>query len=131
METVIIVIHLMVVIALVILILLQKSEGGALGIGGGGAGGGSNANFLSGRGSASALTRATTFLAFGFFATSITLTLIANQTGGTRSILDQIEQSAPGTAVPAPGGTTTTDDLLNQIPGATTEPSGPQVPLSE
>ncbi|MEO1200076.1 MAG: preprotein translocase subunit SecG [Pseudomonadota bacterium] len=128
METVIIAIHLMVVIALVVLILLQKSEGGALGIGGGGGAGG----FMSGRGTANVLTRATTFLAFGFFTTSIILTLIANQSGGAGSILDG-GTPAPGVVSDQPSGPATTDDLLNQIPGgsAVQEDTGPQVPLSE
>ncbi|MGO9756765.1 MAG: preprotein translocase subunit SecG, partial [Roseiarcus sp.] len=52
MQTVLIVIHLLVVIALVGVVLLQRSEGGALGIGGGG-------GFMTGRGQANALSRAT------------------------------------------------------------------------
>ena len=56
--------------ALVGLVLLQRSEGGVLGTGGGG--------FMSGRGQANFLTRTTAYLAMGFFATSITLTLLAN-----------------------------------------------------
>ncbi|TIT37225.1 MAG: preprotein translocase subunit SecG, partial [Mesorhizobium sp.] len=52
METVLIVIHLMVVLALVGVVLLQRSEGGGLGIGGG-------SGFMTARGAANALTRAT------------------------------------------------------------------------
>ena len=50
-----IVIHLLVVIALVGVVLLQRSEGGALGTGGGG-------GFMTGRGQANALSRATAIL---------------------------------------------------------------------
>ncbi len=57
-----------VVIALVASVLLQRSEGGALGVGGGG-------GFMTGRGQANALTRATAILATLFFLTSLTLTL--------------------------------------------------------
>jgi preprotein translocase subunit SecG len=56
MQTVLIVIHLLVVVALVGVVLLQRSEGGALGIGGGG-------GFMTGRGQANALSRATAILA--------------------------------------------------------------------
>jgi preprotein translocase subunit SecG len=80
-ETVLIVVHLLVVVALVAVVLLQRSEGGALGIGGGGGG-----NFMSSRGQANVLTRATAFLALGFFITSISLTVSgANR---RRSIFD-------------------------------------------
>lgn len=63
METVIIVIHLMIVIALVGVVLLQRSEGGGLGIGGG-------SGFMTARGAANALTRATAILATAFFISS-------------------------------------------------------------
>ena len=62
MLTVVIVIHLMIVLALIGVVLLQKSEGGGLGMGGGGAGG-----FLTSRGTANVLTRATAILATGLF----------------------------------------------------------------
>ena len=70
MQSVLIVIHLMIVVALVVTVLLQRSEGGAIGIGGGG-------GFMTGRGQANALTRATAVLAALFFATSLGLTFLA------------------------------------------------------
>ncbi len=85
METVIIVIHLMVVLAMIVVVLLQRSEGGALGIGGGGGGG-----LMTARGAANALTRTTAILAVCFFATSITLTVMARVGGTDADILDQI-----------------------------------------
>jgi len=60
----------MIVVALVVTVLLQRSEGGAIGIGGGG-------GFMTGRGQANALTRATAILAALFFATSLGLTFLA------------------------------------------------------
>ena len=94
MQTVIIVIHLMVVVALIGTVLLQRSEGGALGQGGGG-------GFMTGRGQANALTRATAILAALFFATSISLTVLANWNRAPRSILQ--DGSAPASAPAAPG----------------------------
>lgn len=105
MQTVLIVLHLMVVIALVGTVLLQRSEGGALGVGGGG-------GFMTGRGQANALTRATAILATLFFLTSLALTILANYTRAPKSIIDQ---GAPTTqqqpAGPLPAGTTPLDEL--------------------
>jgi preprotein translocase subunit SecG len=83
MSTVILLIHVMVAVALVGVVLLQRSEGGALGIGGGGGGG-----FMTGRSAGNALTKTTAILAACFFATSLTLSILASQQrGSTPSIL--------------------------------------------
>src|SRR5262245_57456462 len=84
MATVLLITHIMIALAMIGLVLLQRSEGGALGIGGGGGGG-----FMTGRGAANFLTRATAGLAAAFFTTSLVLSLIASQPGRDRSILDQ------------------------------------------
>lgn len=123
-ETTVIVIHLLVVVALVAVVLLQRSEGGALGIGGGGGGG----NFMSSRGTANVLTRATGILAVAFFATSITLTVIAQTGGGGGSILDRIPDAQPSSE-----GTTLLDQIGGEV-GAPEVPAvdaEPQVPTSQ
>jgi len=125
MSVVILVIHLMVAIALVGSVLLQRSEGGALGIGGSGGGGG---GFMSGRGAANALTRTTTILAFAFFVTSITLTLLARNAEGPSSIFDGVsstQQSGTSNTGNAPS-----EAILPNI-GAPKTPSGPEVPVSQ
>ncbi|MBO9419063.1 MULTISPECIES: preprotein translocase subunit SecG [Stappiaceae] len=130
METVVIVIHLMVVLALVLVVLLQRSEGGALGMGGGGGGGG---GLMSSRGTANVLTRATAILAVAFFATSLTLSLIASNEDSPASILDAAPAATSG-APAAPGADTDTgaggggilDSLRQQ-----SQPSGPQVPAAQ
>lgn len=94
METVLIVVHLMIVLALVGSVLLQRSEGGALGMGGGGGSGGGG--FMTGRGTANALTRTTAYLAAAFFATSIALAILASQGTTTVSPFDGIETSSEG-----------------------------------
>lgn len=109
METVIIVIHLMVVLALVGVVLLQRSEGGGLGIGGG-------SGFMTARGAANALTRATAILAAAFFVTSLGLSLIARYGAQPIDILDRVPPAGQGqggvldqlggTDVPAPPATT-------------------------
>jgi preprotein translocase subunit SecG len=110
MQTVLLVIHLMIVAALVVVVLLQRSDGGALGIGGGG-------GFMTGRGQANALTRATAILGTAFFVTSILLTVIATVQTKPRSIIDgaaPASSSAP-VAPSAPGGTPAGGNLLDQL----------------
>ncbi len=97
MATVLLVIHLMIAAALVGVVLLQKSEGGALGIGGGGGGG-----FLTGRGTANLLTRATAGLAAAFFTTSILLTILAKQSTPQGSVFDA--NTPPAATAPAVPG---------------------------
>ena len=78
MQEVLLVVHLMLAIAIVITVLLQRSEGGALGMGGGsGGGGGGGGGLMTGREAANLLTRSTAVLAACFFATSLTLTIMA------------------------------------------------------
>jgi len=79
---------LILAIAMVGAILLQRSEGGGLGIGGGGSGGGMG-GFMSGRATANLLTRSTAILAACFFATSLTLAILAGGNKQAESILDQ------------------------------------------
>jgi preprotein translocase subunit SecG len=111
METVLIVIHLMVVLALVGVVLLQRSEGGGLGIGGG-------SGFMTARGAANALTRATAILAAAFFVTSLTLSVVARYGEKPIDILDRVPATSDGKGV------------LNQLPGTTapTPPSGNTAP---
>lgn len=86
MQTIVIVIHLLVVVALVGVVLMQRSEGGGLGIGGGG-------GFMSARGAANALTRTTAILAVAFFATSLSLSLLARYQGQPTDIFDRLPQT--------------------------------------
>ena len=83
-------------------VLLQRSEGGGLGIGGGSGGG-----FMTARGTASFMTRATTVLAIGFFTTTIILAILAGYTTEPASIVDEVLQQAPA------------------------QPSGPSVPTDQ
>lgn len=112
MQTVIIVVHLMVVLALIGVVLLQRSDGGALGIGGGG-------GFMTGRGQANALTRATAILAALFFLTSLTLTILANINRAPKSIFEGTApasgNSAPAQPGQPPAGQTGGGSLLDQL----------------
>ncbi|MDB2512990.1 preprotein translocase subunit SecG [Alphaproteobacteria bacterium] len=103
METLVLTIHILIAVALVAVILLQRSEGGGLGIGGSSSGGG----FMTARGTANLMTRATTFLAIGFFATTVVLAILAGYSNEPTSIVDEVLQQAPA------------------------QPSGPSVPTDQ
>ncbi len=94
MNNVLLVIHLLVALAMIGAVLLQRSEGGGLGMGGGGGGGGMG-GFLTGRGTANLLTRATAILAATFFVTSLTLSILAGGGSEPTSILDELPVTAP------------------------------------
>jgi preprotein translocase subunit SecG len=128
MQTVIIVIHLMVVLALVGVVLLQRSEGGGLGIGGG-------SGFMTARGAANALTRATAILAAAFFVTSLGLSLLARYGAQPLDILDRQpagQESGEGGVLdqlggtPAPANTTTP-----AAPADTATPAAPAAPAGD
>jgi preprotein translocase subunit SecG len=91
MESLVLTIHILIAVALVAVILLQRSEGGGLGIGGNSSGGG----FMTARGTANLMTRATTFLAIGFFATTVVLAILAGYSNEPASIVDEVLQQAP------------------------------------
>ena len=138
METVLIVVHLMVVLALVGVVLLQRAEGGGLGIGGG-------SGFMTARGAANALTRATGILAAVFFATSLMLSIIARygekpidildrapatQQDG-KGILDQLRGAAPPAAAPTKEATQTPpsgNDASGTAPTPATAPADTTAP---
>lgn len=129
MNAVLISIHLIVVLALIAVVLLQRSEGG-LGLGGGSSGGGVS-GFMTGRGQANALTRATAILAALFFTTSMALAIISHRGAAPKSILDGAATTQPA----APGG-----NLLDTLrpgqgtsqpaPAAPAQPATPEAPQS-
>jgi preprotein translocase subunit SecG len=130
MQQVIIVVYLMVVFAMIGVILLQRSEGGGLGIGSGG-------GFMTSRGTANVLTRATAVLAALFFSISLLLSIMASMERKPTSIVAPgSTQQAPGGANPplgGPGG-----GVLDRLRGgdqpatpAAPAPTGPQVPRSQ
>jgi len=115
MMSVLIVIHLLVVIALVGVVLLQRSEGGALGTGGGG-------GFMTGRGQANALSRATAILGTLFFVSALLMSILAGWNRAPRSILDETAPpSKTSTEKPAES------NLLDQLKGGGA-PAAPSAP---
>ena len=128
MQHVIIVIHLMIVLALIGVVLLQRSEGGGLGIGSSGGGG-----FMSSRGTANVLTRATAILAGLFFATSLVLSILAGINRKPTSIIQggQSGPTVPGAPAPLGDGGGLLKQLQQGPPAAPAAPAGPQVPQSK
>ncbi len=125
MQTVIVVIHLMVVGTLIGVVLLQKSEGGGLGIG-------STGGFLSSRGTSNVLTRTTAILAAVFFATSLTLSVLAGWDRKPHSVIQGTQQApAPNAPLGQQGGGVLDTLRQSEQPPATPPPSGPQVPRSQ
>ena len=97
MFTFLLIVQTLVAFSLVLVILMQRSEGGGLGVGG------SSSGFMTARGAADFLTRATAILGAAFIMLSIVLAAIA---GGTRES-PQIDTSlarpvTPNAPAPAP-----------------------------
>jgi preprotein translocase subunit SecG len=118
----------MLVLALIGVVLLQKSEGGGLGIG-------STGGFMTSRGTANVLTRATAILAGLFFATSLLLSILAGMNRKPTSIL---QGGRPAPTEPGPSAPLSPGGILKDLPAAPATPptapaapSGPQVPQSK
>ncbi len=118
------VIQVFVAIALIGIVLIQRSEGGGLGIGnsqGMGA-------FMSGRGTANFLTRATAILAAVFLGLSLAMALL-NRTaaqGGASGLLAAPAPAASPAPVPIKAPPAQTPPAKAKTPPA--QPAGPAVP---
>lgn len=111
MENVVLIIHLLLALALIGIVLMQRSEGGGLGMGGGG-------GAISGRAAATALGKATWFLAAAFIVTSLTLTVIAAEKSAGSSVLDRIgNQPSRKADTPVAPALPTGDSLLPPTAG--------------
>ena len=91
MSTVLLIIHLFVTLALIGVVLIQRSEGGGLGIG----------SFMSGRGTANLLTRATAVLAVIFMSLSLGLAVLNRSASTAGSLLDTPAGAPAAPALPA------------------------------
>ena len=97
--TFLLIVQTIIAASLVAVILMQRSEGGGLGVGG------SSSGFMTARGAADFLTRATAVLGGMFIILSITLAAIAGATRGSEKIDTSLARpvgTAPTTAPPAP-----------------------------
>ncbi|MBI2256763.1 MAG: preprotein translocase subunit SecG [Proteobacteria bacterium] len=121
-------IHVVITVFLIGIILTQKNEGGMGGLGGGAAGG--MAGFLSGRQQANLLTKATRWLAVGFFCTSLFLAYSDSHRAAKTTLVG----NAPVTTIPAapagdlPAGSApaaTDSGTTNTTPAAPAQPAAP------
>jgi preprotein translocase subunit SecG len=122
MQSVLIVIHILIVVALIAVVLLQRSEGGALGTGGG------TGSFMTGRGQANALSRATAILGAMFFATALLMSILSSWSRVPHSILEKGGAPAPapvGQTAPTPVTPGNLLDQLKQMEGQSGAPSAP------
>jgi len=90
------IVQTLVAASLVATILMQRSEGGGLGVGG------SSSGFMTARGAADFLTRATAVLGGLFILLSISLAAVAGATRETGSIDTSLAREAPAAPTPAP-----------------------------
>jgi len=93
-------------------ILMQKSEGGGLGVGG------SPSGFMSARGAADFLTRATQVLALLFVALSITLAALAVKASTAQTVDTSLVRGVPAAAAPAPAAAPTQAAPADPLAGA-------------
>ena len=109
MFTFLLILQTLVAASLVLVILMQRSEGGGLGVGG------SSSGFMTARGAADFLTRATSVLGAAFIVLSILLAAIAGSTGESPKIDTSLARPAPANGpAPAPG---TAPAAPQQAPG--------------
>jgi preprotein translocase subunit SecG len=97
--TLLLILHVLVAFALVMSILLQTSTGGGMG---GAFGGSGNQTLFGGRGAATFLSRATTYLGAGFLALSFVLAIAQSHRGGgtaaSRNIIQETMMPKSGEA---------------------------------
>jgi preprotein translocase subunit SecG len=96
-SNVLLIIHLFVTTALIAVVLVQRSEGGGLGIGSSQGMG----SFMSGRGTANLLTRATAVLAVIFMLLSLGLGVLNKSASTGGSLLDTPAGAPVAPALPA------------------------------
>jgi preprotein translocase subunit SecG len=123
MTTVLLIIHLFVTLALIGVVLIQRSEGGGLGIGTSQGMG----SFMSGRGTANLLTRATAILATVFMALSLTLALLNR---GTTGVGGSLLEAPPPASAPGPGATLPAAPAPVAPAPAPAAPKSPAVPTN-
>lgn len=109
-STIVITVHVIVALALIGIVLVQKGKGATMGA----AFGGSSQTLFGPRGPAAPLAKFTTGAAIVFMLTSISLTIISNDSKGSSVISDigipeALPTTLPDEEPPAPIGSTPTD----------------------
>ena len=94
------IIHVIVSLFLIIVVLLQSGQSGDIAAAFGGQG---SQTAFGPRGSATVLSRATTWSAIIFMVTSITLSVFASRHAGPQSVFQGVKGAPPKAAPPVPG----------------------------
>ena len=107
MNNILLTIHLILALLLISAVLMQRSEGGGLG-----STGSSDGGLMSGRATATAMTKLTWIFAVAFLTTSVTLTIIAANGAKRNSIIDvnELKEDETSIQIPLP-----TEDVINSI----------------
>lgn len=126
MFTFLLVVQAIIATCLVTVILMQRSEGGGLGVGG------SPAGFMSARGAADFMTRATTILASLFVLLSIVLAVMASVKHAPSDIDTSLVKQAPvdGSGA-APAAPASEDPLAGAAGSVGQDASNGAVPLAQ
>ena len=122
MFTFLLIVQTLIATALVSVILMQRSEGGGLGVGG------SSSGFMTARGAADFLTRATSILGGLFIILAIALAAIAGVTSKPTTIDTSLANQAPVTST-APPAVQPVAPANNQAAPANEQ--APAVPLAQ
>ena len=127
MFTFLLILQTLVAVALVSVILMQRSEGGGLGVGG------SSSSFMSARGAADFLTRATSILGAVFILLSISLAAIAGVSSDGPSVdTSLVNEMAPApTQAPVTPGVPLAEPGQGQTAPAPQGEDAPAVPLAQ
>lgn len=104
------IVQTLVAASLVAVILMQRSEGGGLGVGG------SSSGFMTARGAADFLTRATAILGAAFIALSILLAAVAGVSRESTGIDTSLAKEQPAQAAPAAPAPTSGNDAAPAVP---------------
>ena len=123
MFTFLLIVQALVAASLVGTILMQRSEGGGLGVGG------SSAGFMTARGAADFLTRATSVLGGLFIVLSILLAAIAGVNAQSTKIDTSLVKNAPPLSAPASGAAFAPAQPPAKAPQAPAQK--PAVPLAQ
>ena len=125
MFTFLLIVQTLVAASLVAVILMQRSEGGGLGVGG------SSSGFMTARGAADFLTRATSILGGAFVILSIVLAAVAGVSRGPASVDTSLANTlAPASTAPAPSGEAPLAGQTGPATDPATAPSPAQSPAT-
>jgi preprotein translocase subunit SecG len=122
------IVQILIALSLIGVILMQRSEGGGLGVGG------SSSGFMTARGAADFLTRATAVLGGLFIVLSIVMAAIAGanrQPAKIDTSLANVAAPIGNSSQPQPGSPQKQQPAPTPAPGAASNQPAPAIPLAQ